>query len=111
VVSPDSLDSAQDIKLGRALYNKIGGRTVSASLLPIFNQAFRVTESEPQQHKPAPVLQQEWLQAKVELYSATDDIVRALANRRSRRLEACGEKPLSRVYPADSFRRRRICQC
>ena len=78
VVSPASLGSETDMRLAGSTYDrKASLQSVSTDLSGALDSAFPSVD---RRNKLPTVLQQEWLAAKAELYSATDDIVQALGS-------------------------------
>jgi hypothetical protein len=109
VIRPDSLGSTQDVRLpGRAYDRKLRGLSTTGVLAGALEGAF----PDSTRHKPAPVLDQNWLSAKAELYGMVDDLTERLAKggpAPAGAAEGGGTKPpsidtLLVGMPDDSFR-------
>lgn len=79
VIRSAAMDSTLDVRLSPRSYDaKMKGRTVGAALGSFLDRVPN-TQIAVAKFKPAPILQQEWLSTKAELYSKADTLGRLLA--------------------------------
>jgi hypothetical protein len=103
VIRASAMDSTLDVRLSPGSYdNKMKGRSVSIVLGSLFTSV-PPTQIAAEKFKPAPVLQQEWLASKAELYSKVENLGSALAGSGDG-----GDKPpftnIVAGFPDDFFR-------